>query len=80
MSHIRVLQAVSGLEFAWQPGQVVEVTDEQAGAWADGVRAELVDPVKPVETTDEPPVETTDETTDETTSRGRRKPANQPKD
>ncbi|MEV1020703.1 hypothetical protein [Streptomyces sp. NPDC050264] len=42
MPSIRVLQSVGGLEFSWRPGQVVEVDDATAAAWADGVRAELV--------------------------------------
>ncbi|WP_327655702.1 hypothetical protein [Streptomyces sp. NBC_00483] len=43
MVRIRVLQSVSGLDFSWAPGDVVEVDDEAAAAWADGERAELVD-------------------------------------
>ncbi|MFI8531064.1 hypothetical protein ACIGMX_12525 [Streptomyces aquilus] len=43
MATIRVLQAVSGLDFSWAPGELVDLDDEQAATWADGVRAELVD-------------------------------------
>lgn len=43
MAKIRMLQAVSGLDFSWAPGELVDLDDEQAAAWADGVRAELVD-------------------------------------
>lgn len=85
MSRIRVLQAVSGLEFSWSPGQIVEVTDERAEAWADGYRAELVevDPDPEVEATvvadpelPEVPevVETTDAPPAETRT-GRKRPA-----
>ncbi|MFC8361135.1 hypothetical protein ACFUIY_14830 [Streptomyces griseorubiginosus] len=40
---IRVLEAIAGADFSWAPGDVVEVSDEAAEAWADGHRAELVD-------------------------------------
>lgn len=43
MPRIRILQAVAGLDFSWAPGDVVELGDEEAAAWADGERAELVD-------------------------------------
>lgn len=43
MPHIRILQAIGGVDFSWSPGQVVEVDDETAEAWADGERAELAD-------------------------------------
>ena len=48
MALIRILMAVSGADFQWRPGQVVEVPGPVASAWADGVRAELVrgDPVE----------------------------------
>lgn len=42
MPRIRVLQSVAGVDFSWQPGDIVDVTAEQAQAWADGERAELV--------------------------------------
>ncbi|MCW5252218.1 hypothetical protein [Streptomyces sp. SHP 1-2] len=47
MPRIRVLQSVAGLDFSWTPGQVVDVSDQDADAWADGVRAELVEEPKP---------------------------------
>ncbi|NUP19872.1 MAG: hypothetical protein HOZ81_28090 [Streptomyces sp.] len=43
MARVRILQAVSGLDFSWAPGELVDLDDEQAATWADGVRAELVD-------------------------------------
>lgn len=45
MSLIRVLQSVSGLDFSWSPGDLVDLPDEQAAVWADGVRAEPAEPV-----------------------------------
>lgn len=49
MSLIRVLQSVSGLDFSWSPGDLVDLPDEQAAAWADGVRAEPAAPAEPAE-------------------------------
>ena len=43
MARIRILQAVGGTDFSWAPGDEVEVDDEQATAWADGERAELIE-------------------------------------
>lgn len=43
MARIRVLQSVAGLDFSWAPGDVVELDDESAAMWADGVRAEAVE-------------------------------------
>ncbi|MFM9542321.1 hypothetical protein [Streptomyces turgidiscabies] len=43
MAHIRVLEAIAGADFSWAPGDVVEVTDEEAASWADGHRAVLAD-------------------------------------
>jgi len=42
MPRVRMLQAVAGLDFSWAPGEVVTMTPDQADAWADGVRGELV--------------------------------------
>ncbi|GLY81842.1 hypothetical protein [Actinoallomurus iriomotensis] len=42
MPRVRFLQAVAGDDFAHVAGDVVEMSGEQAEAWADGVRAELV--------------------------------------
>jgi hypothetical protein len=41
MPHIRVLEAIAGADFSWAPGDVIEVSDDEAAAWADGHRAEL---------------------------------------
>ena len=43
MARIRVLQPVGGVDFSWAPGDVVDLDDEAAAAWADGVRAEAVE-------------------------------------
>lgn len=78
MSLIRVLQSVSGLDFSWSPGDLVDLPDEQAAVWADGVRAEPAEPEQPE---DPPPpvvVGVSDEsnTGDEATpkTRGRKAP------
>ncbi|MFJ2568175.1 hypothetical protein ACIO02_35520 [Streptomyces sp. NPDC087568] len=62
MPRIRILQSVAGLDFSWVPGDVIELDDEAAAAWADGERAELAPDDAPVtaqaalaQTTDEPP-------------------------
>jgi len=41
---VRFLTSVAGPRFSWAPGDVVDLPAEQAQVWADGVRAELVDP------------------------------------
>ncbi|WP_327329842.1 hypothetical protein OG279_09635 [Streptomyces sp. NBC_01201] len=33
---------MSGQDFAWAPGEVVDLPGAEAAQWADGVRAELV--------------------------------------
>jgi len=43
MPRIRVLEAIAGSDFSWSPGDIVEVSDEEAAAWADGHRAVLAD-------------------------------------
>lgn len=43
MARIRILQAVAGLDFSWAPGDEVDLDDESAAMWADGVRAEAVE-------------------------------------
>jgi hypothetical protein len=37
---IRLIQGVSGLDFAWAPGEVIELPADEAAKWADGERAE----------------------------------------
>ncbi|MEW2567635.1 hypothetical protein [Streptomyces sp. NPDC047070] len=49
MTRIRVLEAIAGADFAWAPGDVVEVSDDQAAAFADGHRAVLADDQDPGE-------------------------------
>lgn len=44
MRRIRVIEAIAGADFSWAPGDVVEVSEEEAASWADGHRAELADP------------------------------------
>jgi len=43
MARIRVLEAIAGADFSWAPGDVVDVSEEEAASWADGHRAVLVD-------------------------------------
>ncbi|MFE1903813.1 hypothetical protein ACFW96_09095 [Streptomyces gardneri] len=50
MARLRILQSVGGLDFSWAPGDEVEVDEESASVWADGVRAERIDEGPPVET------------------------------
>lgn len=42
MARVRFLQAVGGTDYSYTPGEVVDLPGEEAEAWADGVRAELV--------------------------------------
>lgn len=51
MALIRVLTGISGINFSWTRGQLVDLDDDEALLWADGERAELVDsdpPMQPV--------------------------------
>ncbi|MDX2520589.1 MULTISPECIES: hypothetical protein [Streptomyces] len=43
MPQIKVLEAIAGADFSWAPGDIVDVTDEEAASWADGHRAALLD-------------------------------------
>lgn len=43
MRRIRVLEAIAGADFSWAPGDVVEVSEEEAASWADGHRAVLAE-------------------------------------
>lgn len=43
MARIRILQGVSGLDFSWAPGDVVDLDDDAAALWADGYRAQYDD-------------------------------------
>lgn len=43
MPRIRILEAVSGLDFSWQPGDIVDLVEEEAAKWADGHRAVWAD-------------------------------------
>lgn len=47
MARIKVLEAIAGADFSWAPGDVVEVDEEAAAAWADGQRAVLTDGQEP---------------------------------
>lgn len=42
MPRIRVIQAVAGPDFSWNPGDEIDLPGEEASKWADGIRAELV--------------------------------------
>lgn len=47
MPKMRLLTSVAGDRFAWSPGEVVEVDEETARVWCDGVRAERVEATPP---------------------------------
>lgn len=55
MATIRVLQAIGGLDFSWKRGDLVELPDDEAAMWADGVRAELTDQAPPAAPVDNGP-------------------------
>ncbi|MEU0109512.1 hypothetical protein ABZ313_29725 [Streptomyces sp. NPDC006251] len=55
MATIRVLQAIGGLTFSWKRGDLVELPDDEAAKWADGVRAELTDQAPPPTPVDNDP-------------------------
>ncbi|MFJ7049044.1 hypothetical protein ACIQVC_37400 [Streptomyces sp. NPDC101112] len=42
MPRIKVLEAIAGADFSWAPGDVVDVSEEEAASWADGHRATLL--------------------------------------
>lgn len=42
MPRIKVLEAVAGADFSWAPGDIVDVSEEEAQSWADGHRARLL--------------------------------------
>ncbi|MFD7093393.1 hypothetical protein [Streptomyces xanthophaeus] len=44
MPRIRILQGVSGDGFSWIAGDVVDLPEAEAAKWADGDRAERIDP------------------------------------
>lgn len=50
MARIRLLVGVGGVDFAWAPGEEVEMPETEAVKWADGERAELVTSSQPRET------------------------------
>lgn len=50
MPTVRMLTDVAGPDAVWHAGEDIEMTPEQAGVWADGVRGELVRPVAVVDT------------------------------
>ncbi|TXS36929.1 hypothetical protein [Streptomyces sp. OR43] len=47
MPSIRILEAISGADFSWQPGDLVDLPEKQAAVWADGHRAERVEDLGP---------------------------------
>lgn len=42
MPRIRMLQAVAGPDFSWNPGDEIDLPGDEASKWTDGIRAELV--------------------------------------
>ncbi len=42
MTKVRILTSVAGADIAWSAGEIVDMPEEQAAVWADGVRAERV--------------------------------------
>lgn len=42
MPRVRMLTSVAGAHRSWAPGELVDMTPEEAAVWADGVRGELV--------------------------------------
>jgi hypothetical protein len=58
MTAIRMLVGVSGSDFSWRPGQVLDLPEAEAAAWADGERAVYLDP--PADTPAGPPVDGAD--------------------
>ncbi|MEU4502657.1 hypothetical protein [Streptomyces sp. NPDC024089] len=63
---------MSGVGFAWAPGEVIDLPGAQASQWADGVRAEMVrddEPETPESAAERP----------ERTARKRAAPARQPR-
>lgn len=55
MPTVRILQSVAGLDFSWVPGDEIDMTEEQAAAWADNYRGELVEAEKAVKPRAEAP-------------------------
>lgn len=43
MTRIKVLEAIAGSDFAWSPGDLIDLPDQEAATWADGHRAVLAD-------------------------------------
>ncbi|MEV4974445.1 hypothetical protein [Streptomyces scopuliridis] len=43
MPRIRILEAIAGADFSWTPGDLVDLSEDQADRWADGHRAVRVD-------------------------------------
>lgn len=41
VAKVQIIQSISGTAFAWQPGQVVDMPDDEAAKWADGERGVL---------------------------------------
>jgi hypothetical protein len=48
---MRILQSVAGTDFSWAPGDVVELPDEEATKWCDGVRATALEEEPPAKKT-----------------------------
>lgn len=48
MPKVRILVPVGAVDFAWIPGDEIDMSEEDAAKWADGYRGELVDAKKAV--------------------------------
>ncbi|MFE9296592.1 hypothetical protein [Streptomyces niveus] len=44
---IKILTGISGRDFSWRPGELVDLDETEAAKWADGVRAEYADSTPP---------------------------------
>lgn len=51
---VEILVGVAGDDFSWAPGDLVDMTDDQVEAWADGERARIYDRT-PTPTAPSPP-------------------------
>lgn len=67
MPRIRILQGVSGDGFSWVAGDEVDLPEEEAAKWADGYRAERLDPapVGPAPTPEPDEADATDESVED---------------
>ncbi|MFD3483785.1 hypothetical protein [Streptomyces sp. NPDC058665] len=57
MARILILTGISGLGFSWRKGELVDLDDDEAAKWADGVRAEYADTPPPPPPADDDPAD-----------------------